>query len=325
MWVSAIGGVLMVVGAVALNGCSSPSPSGGGGSAGNSASVAGTASGGAASGVGGANSGGSSSGGQAAAGSSTSGGANDSAHFGQVVLQSLIGGTARVSVSARFVSGSGPGPTTTCSQMTDGPCRASLCDEAPLDVAGSIFASAGTLTVTSTEVTGTATLEPDAKGEYPTSSEMVFAKEFLGGERVQIKAAGAAVPAFADELSVPLVLLLSQPLFVKGQGSVDAPRSQDLSLVWTRGVQGVVLYITGTALRADGMPGRAHLTCQVPSETGSFVVKSSLLQPFAADTRLNVLTVGTKVITAGDYSITLATTLPVANPDKDLIPILLLK
>ena len=51
-----------------------------------------------------------------------------------------------------------------------------------------------------------------------------------------------------------------------------------------RGVEDVYFYLTAASVRADGLPGRAHLTCQIPSETGSTVIKSSLLQQLAADT-----------------------------------------
>jgi hypothetical protein len=314
-----------VVGAVALMACGSPSPSTNAGSAGTGNSAAGTSTGGG----GTASSGGSGtaggSAGQASSGNGAGGSATTTTRFGQVLLQSLVGGTGRVSVSARFQSGSEPGTETSCVRVSDGPCTASTCDEAPDGGTKPIFVSAGTVTVTSTDVAGTATLLPDATNQYPSPSTSPFEKQFVGGEHVQVKASGATVPAFADELSVPLVLLLSQPLFVKGQPSLDAPRSQDLSLVWTRGAKDVYFYLTGSSARTDGLPGMAYLTCQIPSEAGSAVIKSSLLQLLAADTPFIPFTISTKVLTAGEYSITLATTLPVANPDKDLIPRIVLK
>ena len=240
------------------------------------------------------------------------------------MVQSLLRGLGPT-VNARFQSGIEPGTETKCTRVNDGPCTASTCDEAPAGGTKTIFASAGTVTITSTEVTGTATLEPDAANEYPGPSSPPFAMDFLGGEHVQFKATGATVPAFSGELSVPLVLLLSQPLFVKGAASLDVPRSQDLSLAWTRGVDGVFLYLTAASQRADGMPGNAYLTCQIPSETGSATIKSSMLQLLAAETQLTAFSISAKVIAAGEYSITLATTMPTANPDKDLIPRITLK
>lgn len=317
MRVSIVSRAMMVVGACALMACGSPSPSSNGGSAGTGSSVAGTSTGGA----GGvpANTG----------GAGTSGGSGEQAttttHFGQVMLQSLVGGSGTVSVNARFQSGLEPGTEAKCTRVSDGPCTASICDEAPAGGTKPIFASAGTVTVTSTEVSGTATLLPDATNQYPTTSTSPFEEQFLGGEHVQFKASGATVPAFEGEVGVPLVLLLSQPLFVKGQPSLDAPRSQDLSLVWTRGVKDVYLYLAAGSVRPDGLPGRAYLTCQIPSETGSTLIKSSLLQQLATDTAVTPFTIGAKIITAGQYSITLATTLPTANPDKDLIPRIVLK
>lgn len=318
----------VVAGAVMLAACGSPSPASNAGTSGTGSSTAGTSTAGA--GGTSVNTGGSSATGGSAGQANGGGGAGGAAsptHWGQVMLQSLLSGTSRVAVSARFQSGTEPGTESKCTRVTEGPCVASVCDQAPAGSAGAkvIYESAGTVTLTSTEVTGTATLAPDATNQYPSLSAPPFEKEFLGGEHLQIKATGATVPAFMDEISVPFVLLLSQPLFVKGQTSVEAPRAQDLSLVWTRGVKDVFLYLTAGSQRADGMPGNAYLTCQIPSETGNAIIKSSVLQLLAADSQLSLLTIGAKVVTAGDYSVTLATTMPAANPDKDLIPRITLK
>lgn len=315
----------VVAGAVALVACGSPSPSSNAGGSGTGNSAGGTATGGAggssSTNGGSANTGGSA--GQANGGSSA-GEAATTTHFGQVMVQSLLKGLGP-SVNARFQSGIEPGTETKCTRVTDGPCTASTCDEAPAGGSKTILASAGTVTITSTEIAGTATLEPDATNEYSGPTSAPFAMDFLGGEHVQFKATGATVPAFSGELGVPLVLLLSQPLFVKGAASLDVPRSQDLSLAWTRGVKDVYLYLTASSLRTDGLPGRSWVTCQIPSETGSAVIKSSMLQLLAAETQVTALSIGAKVITAGEYSITLATAMPAANPDKDLIARITLK
>lgn len=316
----------VVAGAVVLVACGSPSPSSNAGAAGTGNSVAGTSTGGSggtsATAGGSTTTGGSS--GQASNGGSSAGGAVTTTHFGQVMVQSLLRGLGP-SVNARFQSGVEAGTETKCTRVMDGFCSASTCDESPAGASKTIFASAGTVTITSTEITGTATLEPDAANEYQSPTAAPFAMDFLGGEHVQFKATGATVPAFSGEVSVPLVLLLSQPLFVKGSASLDVPRSQDLSLVWTRGTQDVYLYLTASSLRTDGLPGRSWLTCQIPSETGSAVIKSSLLQSLVAETQVTLLSIGAKVITAGEYSITLAATMPAANPDKDLITRITLK
>lgn len=323
MRVNAVSLALML-GAAASVACGGPSASNSG-SAGAGNGSAGSSNGGAGGTVTSAGGSGGGSAAQAGSGGSTTGGAADTTHWGQVMVQSLISGASRVSVSAQFVSNRGSGPQTPCNRVTEGPCVNTVCDEAPASEQATLYASAGTVTVTSTEISGTATLEPGATNQYPTLSTSPFASDFLGGEHIQIKAAGATVPAFQDELSVPLVLLLSQPLFVKDQPSLDAPRSQDLSLVWTRGAKDVYLYLTAGSVRSDGSPGRAYLTCQIPSETGSAVIKSTMLQTLTPDTQLSLFTIGAKIITAGEYSITLATTLPAANPDKVLVPRITLK
>jgi len=43
------------------------------------------------------------------------------------------------------------------------------------------------------------------------------------------------------------------------------------------------------------------------------------------DAQLSLFTVASKLIMAGDYSVTLAATLPAANPDKAILPNIVLK
>ena len=285
------------------------------GGGGNSA-AAGTASGGAAAGT--------SSGGSAAAGGGVAGAATTH-HYGQVLVESLLPGVAEnhgVLLDVSFTSGStGMGPT--CTTTTDGPCHVDVCDDAS-STGAATHASAGTVTITSSDLMGSAVATADAAGNYTTST-FGFPSAFLGAEHLQVSASGGEVPAFQGDVDVPLVLLLTSPPYTKGQASVDVQRSSDLSLVWTRGVKDVVLWVQGYSVRADQEPGSAYLTCQFPSETGSGTIKSALLQQLGADGRLNLLTIDTKSVVAGDYSVTLAVAMPTANPDKALLPQLTLK
>ena len=315
--------IVTIFGVGILVGCSSPQPGGStGGAAGTSPSVAGMPAGGAAGaaqsdgGTGEVHSGGGA--GQPAAG----GAATTATHVGQVLLQSRVRGGSTVTVSARFTSS--PAPTTECTTVKDGPCSVSSCTSTET-VSLPTYASAGTVTVTSPEVMGTATLTPDADGSYPTPSEMFFQKVFDGEEHLQFKASGDVVPAFDGEVDVPLVLLISQPSFTAGQTSVDVPRSQDLSLSWTRGVEGVFLYFVASSERPDGQPGSAGIYCQFPGEPGTAVVKASHLQQMKPGSQASLFTVGGKVVTAGDYKVSLGVTMPTANPDKAILPNLTLK
>ena len=313
--------IVAMFGVGTLVGCSSPNPpSSAGGSAGASVSVAGASAGGAGA-ASNAGTGGSS------AGQSATGGAGGSAtnrsHYGQVLVQSLTRSNNGVTLNAQFVTTAAS--TTVCTDINEGPCRATTCEMAAAGESTTTYASAGTVTITSPEVMGTATLTPSADGTYVASTPMPFEKSFLGGELLQIKATGSMVPAFEGELNVPLILLFSQPAFVASQGSLEAPRSQDLALAWTRGAKDVALYVIGSSARPDGQPGSASIYCNFPSEPGSGVIKSSLLQVLKPEAQLNLFTVGSKLIEAGEYSVTLGATLPAANPDKAILPNIVLK
>ena len=314
--------IVAILGMGTLVGCSPHSGSSPDGAAGTGPSGAGTAAGGTA-GAGQSNggTGGVQSGGRA--GQPAAGGEATTANHGQVLLQSRVRGGSTVTVSARFTSS--PAPAVACTIVKDGPCSISTCDISTETESVPTYASAGTVTVTSPEVMGTATLTPNTDGSYPTPSEMFFQKVFDGEEHIQFKASGDVVPAFEGEVDVPLVLLISQPPFAAGQANVPVPRSQDLSLSWTRGVEGVFLYFLASSQRADGQPGSAGISCQFPSEAGTAVVKSSHLQLLKPASQVSLFTVGGKVVTAGDYKVSLGVTMPTANPDKAILPNLTLK
>jgi hypothetical protein len=293
--------------------------------AGGMQSGAGSAAGGSDSNHGGSSGGGNPTGGSAVGGNTAvggnaaAGGAAGRNHFGQVALiNHLLQGHPTLNTSFVDVQSGGP----SCTSVSDGDCVVSTCDDGP--AATQTFASAGTITITSPQLTGSVTQEPDASGGYTTLVTSTLEHLFLGGETAVFKASGAAVPAFEEQLPSPLVLLLSAPLFVKGSQYLEASRSQDLALTWTRGAPGVLFYITGGGARADGLPGSTGMTCQFPSETGSGSIKSLLLQQLGADTHLAVYTVVTKTISAGQYGVVLGFVTLVGNPDKALIPGLLL-
>jgi hypothetical protein len=319
--VRSISGLMLLLSLGGCSGASSSSGPGSGGAAG-AGGTGGMASNGTVAGSSGqaAKAGASAQGGSGGvAGDGTGGDATTRDHYGQVLLQSMVFGSQGLSLNVAFTRV----PTSVkCTTITDGPCRVDVCDDPGESTATQ--ASAGTITVTSPEVMGTATSSPDASGNYYMPNNGL-ASVLSGGEHLHVSASGGEVPAFEGELDVPLVLLLSSPAYAKPQARVEIPRASDLSLVWTRGVEDVLLWVQGQSSRVDGEPGYAFLLCNFPSEMGSGTIKSTLLQQLAVDNRIYALTVGSKRITAGDYSVTLGAALPTANADKEIVPAFTLK
>jgi len=326
----ALRGMSVVALALALSSCSGPGSdtpatgesaaagtggSHGGGTDGSSAGSATVAGGGAAgtNAAGGANSGG----GDGAAGSA------NPMKWGQVLLrrssQSAANNGTSLSVMFRSMSGDGR----TCTTTTDGACKASVCEGTAAPDA-TTYASAGTVTITSPDLMGSAVAIPNAENTY-ASPTISFPMALSGEEPLQISASGGEVPAFQGELVVPLVLLMSSPTYAKPQTSVEVPRDSDLSLVWTRGAEDVVLWVQGYSVQASQQPGAASLICQFPSDTGNGTIKSSLLQLLGPGGRLDLLTIRAKTIAVGDYSVALAAAMPTANANKEIVPQLTLK
>jgi hypothetical protein len=256
-------------------------------------------------------------GGTAGSGGSGTGGTTASVgHSGQVALFNLIAQKYE-SLTASFVKSSTPS-SKACDVTSAGSCSVSVC---PDDLGGGTvtYASAGLVTATSTEVMGSATLTPGADGTY-TMPQIDFEHMFSGLEHVNFKATGGEVPAFETELDMPLVLLLSAPLYVKGMPGIDAPRNQDLALSWTRGAENELFYLNASSARADGQPGRTGISCQFPSVPGSGTISASLLQKLAPNTDLMLYTTASKLVQVGDYAVTIVTVNSVTNPDKVAIP-----
>lgn len=308
--------------------CSSPSEpnqgheiAGSGGASAGSSPTAGSATGGATN-TGGVNTGGSattggSAGANASAGSAA-GGSSASGHSGQITFFNLLAQKYQ-NLTASFVKDSTPGPDSkSCEETTVGSCSAFVCPEG--FGGGSVtYATAGVVTVTSPEVMGSATLMPAADGSY-SMPQVDFQHLFTGLEHINFKVTGGEVPTFEAELDMPLVLLLSSPLYVKDTPGIDAQRNQDLTLTWTRGTENELFYLSGGGARLDGQPGLASLTCQFPSLTGTGTVSAALLQKLAPDTNLSLYTTAFKVVQAGDYAVTLVNVHSVANPDKVAVP-----
>lgn len=256
------------------------------------------------------------SGGVASTMGGSSGGTSSPVHRGQVALFNLFTGN-RFSMTASFVESEVPGAST-CTTLTKGSCSAFTCSDAP-GGGSRVNVAAGTITVSSPDATGSVTMMPTADSTYSMSTS-TFDSVFGGAAHLSFKAEGGAVPAFEDTLDLPLVLLVSQPAQPVPTAGIDVDRAQSLSLAWTRGGPGILFYLQGGSMRPDGQPGRASLTCQFPTESGSGVIDSSLLSQVAPGTDLQLFTVATKNITAGEYAVTLVAANGVATADKSIIP-----
>ncbi|HKO48623.1 MAG TPA: hypothetical protein VJV79_12915 [Polyangiaceae bacterium] len=295
--------------------CSSSSdggPTGASGWAG-SAGVTGSGAGSGGTDQGNAGNGGRSSGGGGSGGNGGQSGSTSPSKAGQVVFSAYASGQSQLIASFSDLPS---GAEQHCVETALDGCSISLCDDvAP--VIPAIRPSAGTIILTSPDVSGSAVLEPQTDGSYgpPRAS---FGSTFLGQEILSFRASGGAVPAFQNELTMPLALLRSAPYVDNSDGRtrLQIPSTRDLSLTWTRGVPDVWLIMDASTARVDGMPGTASLYCAFPSESGTGTVRASLLKQLEQEALLRNLTVLIKRTLVGDYAVTLATTFDVYDESK---------
>ena len=125
---------------------------------------------------------------------------------------------------------------------------------------------AGTISMSSGDAGFAETLVPEADGNYTAKSS--FRNRLTGEELIDFTATGGDVPAFHETVVYPLVFLLSEPA-LPGGGMLTVSRSQDLKLVWTRGIADGAFLV-----QADSGPLRAnvHLNCSVNADAGTLTI-----------------------------------------------------
>lgn len=228
--------------------------------------------------------------------------------FGQVVLYSPFS-LDYTSFGAEFTDPAHPRPDLGCTTTNYGMCHLTSCPypqpmEAPRP-------HAGTITFMSPDIMGTGTITPDTNGSYP--SAMSTGTHFAGDESVTFAAQGDAVPAFSENVTYPLLLLMSEPRMPTGMGPAMVPRTRDLDLTWTRGQADMVLRIhsekiVGTTLRL--------FDCTVPSASGTFTVPRAALQAVGMSAELTVDTFHRHTFQAGGYTVEILIGGSVLTPDR---------
>lgn len=170
---------------------------------------------------------------------------------------------------------------------------------------------AGTLSVNAGDAGLAETLVPDANGTYASKSTM--RPSLSGGELLEFGATGGDVPAFHETVENPLVFLLSEPAIPIG-GALSISRSQDLKLVWTRGIADGTFLVQASSSNVNG--ATVDLNCCVAADVGSMTIPSAALGRVAAPTNLQVFTVRNHAFKAGAYDVTIRVVTEVAIPDK---------
>jgi hypothetical protein len=194
-----------------------------------------------------------------------------------------------------------------CSHTSLGQCTLYNCLSAR-DVAGP---DAGAIVVNSTDAAFSQTLTFNASGSSGSySTYMDDNADFLGGEHVTVTTTGGVVPAFTDQLDYPLLLLLTNPVPADVTSVITVPTNQDLALAWDRGTAGVSFL-----LESDTSLG-TFIDCDVPSQMGAFILPASTLAMVPGGAKLNLYTVASHSIFAGNYNVSELVGGTVVWPDK---------
>ena len=193
---------------------------------------------------------------------------------GWIVVSSYAYSIGEQNVSGYSVIATFEGPDVagvdqdTCTEREEGTCRVTECHDngegsspppRPKPHAGAISVNGGAERVT---------LVPGDSGTYPVRSSSEDAL-FVGGETLNVSAAGGDVPSFTVELAAPTSLTLTSPEIPINPTPWVIEKEDDLLLEWTGGAGSVeVLLFTPTG----------HVSCQFDAEDASGTVTSAAIQ-----------------------------------------------
>jgi len=240
----------------------------------------------------------------AASGGATSGGATSGAtpNSGVVWVVSVLSNQSILGqVATMFYTGA----LKRCSSQTFGDCiYYTNCSLPPA------YVSAGTLAITSTATAtlpaNDITMVPNADNTY---TDAPLSGTFAGGETVHIAASGATVPSFSVDLTAPLALLINSPA-TDSYGTIQASRSSDLVIQFSRGTTGVALVV----LPLDFDTSTEYVECTSEPGASSLTIPKAALA--VAGRELTLLSVTTKEIVAGDYAVSAGIYMNAFTPDK---------
>lgn len=189
-----------------------------------------------------------------------------------------------------------------CESVTYGDClvRRGCGDDAEYTT----LASAGTITLSSSSPQTNVSTEPDASGAYNQSRLSV---SFRGGEALHIMATGAAVPAFSADLMFPKLLLIDEPA-ADSTGLIKAKTTEDLTLSFSRAVDGVTLIITGSS-------NSTYLNCTSQASSKTLTVKAAALAALGSGAQLQLYTAGAVSVPVSGWSVLVGASAETATPD----------
>jgi hypothetical protein len=192
-----------------------------------------------------------------------------------------------VNINGSFVAGaSGDGSAVATVDAGSGSCRLT---QQPHPAAPTLvtFVSAGTLTVSngvqSFIVTPSNATLPDAGSSVDYQLSITDAGTLSAGEAFTFVASGATAPAFSTSVDVPDLVTLTQPAIGGASSSLVIPRSADLSLTWSGGGIGDVLFTISQTVGETS----TIVSCTYPGAARAGVVPADLLGRLTASSQID--------------------------------------
>ena len=210
--------------------------------------------------------------------------------------------TINSSVTALFASGGDANGTAACQVTKLSPCVVRTCPSVPPDPT-SRFESAGTLTVTGGAFP--VSIDPQHTTTDPTKiaqgtdygyASSVGKQLYVGGEALVVSTPGASVPALATTVAAPSAITLLTP----AAGATIDPAGP-LSLTWTPNATATFLALD---LSTNACGITTHVVCTFPAQDGAASVPAGALASLHGSVTASVSGLGTQLVNAGDYIMT---------------------
>ncbi len=228
-------------------------------------------------------------------------------HPGGSTKNGFIELDATGSAFAEFVDATNVVANVKCSNKMFGACTLTACATVMTDGGATQphIASAGLITVDGELMP--LRLEPQSNGMYQPNG----GGGWSGGEHLDVKAAGAEVPAFAATLTAPHAGTVEAPPMMD---SMTIDRTKDLALAWTaQGADAFRFTVTGNDLGNFAV-------CNFPAGASSGVVPSAVLSQILGDgVNLDGAFVAESKLGAGGWSVTVTATAGVYHSNFDTL------
>jgi hypothetical protein len=214
------------------------------------------------------------------------------------IFQSQKSGDFELTISVLLTDGATVDQANGCQVQTDGDCKVSICDKNDGGVAASSNRSAGVIQVSG--LLAPASLTPKDDKSYDSYSASSSGKDYIPpGASIQVKAAGAEIPAFETSVTAGAALTVTEPQ-VNQLFMATLPKG-DAVIAWTGNAPSDHVQVSLSANAASDGAKTATATCLFTGSGGR--IPKNVLDALSSNGAIAIGSFNTTVAHPGGYDV----------------------